>query len=96
VKICLHFSAKWGFIYQGDRKKKGWRISSPAKKICVCVLKKTYFFFAVFFFAAFFFTAIIYHLLSLPYSDENKLFNFNFIYKFIYDKFLFVNKKITF
>jgi hypothetical protein len=92
----LAFFCKIGFHLLRRPQKERLENFFSSQKICVCVLKKTYFFFAVFFFAAFFFTAIIYHLLSLPYSDENKLFNFNFIYKFIYDKFLFVNKKITF
>jgi hypothetical protein len=92
----LAFFCKMGFHLSGRPQKERLENFFSSQKICVCVLKKTYFFFAVFFFAAFFFTAIIYHLLSLPYSDENKLFNFYFIYKFIYDKFLFVNKKITF
>jgi hypothetical protein len=39
-KIDLHFSRRIGFIYEEDRKKKGWRISSPAKKMWVYVLKK--------------------------------------------------------
>ena len=93
----LAFLYKIGFYLSRRPQKERLENFFSSQKICVCVLKKTYFFFAVFFFSAFFFAAIIYSPPSFTlYSDENKLFNFYFIYKFIYDKFLFVNKKITF
>jgi len=56
----LAFFCKIGFHLLRRPQKERLENFFSSQKICVCVLKKTYFFFAVFFFAAFFFTAIIY------------------------------------
>jgi hypothetical protein len=56
----LAFFYKMGFHLLGRPQKERLENFFSSQKICVCVLKKTYFFFAVFFFAAFFFTGIIY------------------------------------